>query len=1613
MLAKGAMDLENRKQKILTQLDDEIGQRLAGATAGSVQTFARQFYRSFPAEDLQEWLVADLFGVTYGNWDFLGQYDGGDAKVQVFNPDFEKHGWHLNHTVVIVLCRNMPFCVDSVRGELNRRNIAVHSLHSENLRVLRDGINFSRLLEADDAPENFSAESLLYFEVTRHSDQHDHEEITAALVDVLREVRLVIESFQVMCEQAIAVADCVANGPAAAADNRNEVEAFCRWLVDGHLTFLGYECFSVDYQSGEAKLTSHRDLALGLLAERKTRGAEALAQQLIGQVVAGDAQGGDRQLTFSKSSFRSRVHRTVYPDYIAIKEYDAQGNISRWHRFLGLFTSRVYTQSLDQIPAVASKIADVITRSGLDPNGHEGKELLRVLEVLPRDEVFQCPPDQLTATALSVVELKERRKVRLIMRRDSSGAFFSCLVFSPRDRFNTELRLKMSGILCSALGGLESEFTTFFSESVLARVHFVIRVDPARTIDFDVRFLEREIYQASLYWPDQLQTYLIDEHGEEEGARLAHDYGEGFSAGYRDHFEPRVAVNDLNRILQLASDDDVGMSFYRLMGESEKTLHFRLFHRSKTLSLSDVMPILEDLGMHVAREMPYEILGPAGQSYWVQDFSLVYALTSDINLDTVESKFKEAFAAVWYGRCESDSFNRLLVGAQLTWREISVLRAYAHYMKQIQFPFGSEFIADTLSRHLPLTLRLYELFRARFEPDSDLAEDDVSDAVLELLDKVADLSEDRVIRQYYLLIRATVRTNYFQTDSEGEARPYLSLKMLPEHIPDMPLPRPRFEIYVYSPRVEGVHLRGGPVARGGLRWSERHEDFRTEVLGLVKAQQVKNAVIVPVGAKGGFVCKRMPAAAGRDEMQAEGIACYRQFIAGLLDLTDNLIGGEVVAPQQMICHDGDDTYLVVAADKGTATFSDIANSISAEYGFWLGDAFASGGSVGYDHKKMGITAKGAWVSVQRHFRELGHDVQQRDFSVIGIGDMGGDVFGNGMLLSQHICLVAAFNHKHIFVDPQPEAAASYIERKRLFETPGTSWSDYDAALISNGGAVIERSAKSVAITPEMKSCFSISVDSMTPAELISALLRAPVDLIWNGGIGTYVKSSSETNAEVGDKANDGLRVDARDLHCRVIGEGGNLGLTQLARIEFSLQGGRVNTDFIDNAGGVDCSDHEVNIKILLNTMVAAGDLTTKQRDQLLLEMTDDVSDLVLKNNYAQVQAISLSEHQAMRRAGEFRRLISLMVEQGKLDRALEYLPEDDTLVERNNHGKGLTRPELSVLLSYSKADLKEELMDPLVGDDALLGTFIASAFPRQIINRYADEIESHQLRREIVATQVANDLVNHMGVHFVPRLSNSTGASPAMIARAYMTSRQVLNVADCWRAIESLDHRVESSIQLEMMQDVRRLVRRTSRWFIRNRRANLDPTTEVEKLNGPVSELSAALPVLLRGHLEKERIAHRQRLIQAEVTEELAETMAVLQQRYSLLGIVEAARGADTNELAFAELYFKLGESLEIDWFGSQVEEAKVENNWQAIARETYLDDLEWQQRLLAVGALQHMGEHHDSDSCIQLWLSYQERLVARWRLLIQEMHTLQAPEYAMFSVAIRELMDLAQSSVH
>ncbi len=1609
------------KQHLLKELDAYLGKHAEESDRESLKNLAHTFYGRFGVEDLRGSSVENLYGSLYWIYHAMQGWTGATPHVEFFNPGVQSHGWDCPNTVLLILCRGIPFVTASVRGELNRRNLPVHVVASSNLVVRRDGAGALRHVIGNsetcnaDGDEHCHSEAVIYFELARHSHPEELESLRGVILDILAEVERVVDDFSPMTGK---LGDVVAQLLAATCvpeATREEAAAFLRWLSERHMTLLGYEYLSVDRSAAHPLVSVDRGSRLGLLGQRETRGVADLEADL-GHLTPG--QLCDEPLSFSKSRQRSRVHRLTYPDYVGVRVYDADGEVVGLHRFIGLYTSSVYTMDPRFIPILRRKVQAVLEKSNSDWAEHQSRELARVLELYPRDELFQSSVEELFDTVNAINRIQERRQTRLFVRTDLHGKFVTCIVYVPRDRYTTELREKIEGILCAAFQAEESEFTTLFTESILVRVYFVLRVNPARPVEVDNRALEEQVVQAALAWEDRLRLRLLEEFGEELGHEYSALLGHGFPAGYRDDCDPRVAVADIRELLRLIRGEPLAMSLYRQPEDSVQTLRLRLYHKGDSLPLSDVLPILENLGLRVISERPYGVRSTAGETFWVQEFGMHYGLSQQIDLEEVKDEFEDAFARIWFGEAESDSFNRLLIGTRLNWREIALLRAYARYLRQLNFPYSVEYIAETMADHLHITAQIVELFLTRFSPvfDGDDAwreqhEEQVELEILASLEQVENLGQDRIIRQYVKVINATLRTNFFQQDERGNLKSYLSLKLCPAEIPEVPKPVPMFEIYVYSPRVEGVHLRGGKVARGGLRWSDRLEDFRTEVLGLVKAQQVKNAVIVPVGAKGGFVARQLSAGMSRDEAQAEAIECYKLFIRGLLDITDNRGEVAIIRPPYVVAKDEDDPYLVVAADKGTASFSDIANGISAEYDFWLGDAFASGGSAGYDHKKMGITARGAWVSVQRHFRELGVDVQNEDFTVVGIGDMGGDVFGNGMLMSQHIRLVAAFNHLHIFIDPEPDPAASYAERQRLFELPRSSWADYQRELISAGGGIFSRGAKSIAISPQMAARFGIGEAQLTPNELIHHLLQAQVDLLWNGGIGTYVKASAEAHVAVGDKTNDALRVDGRELRCRVVGEGGNLGLTQLGRVEYALHGGRLNTDFIDNAGGVDCSDHEVNIKILLNAVVARGDLTGKQRDQLLEEMTDSVAQLVLHNNYRQTQAVSLVESQAQARFGEYSRFIETLEQGGRLDRALEFLPANEELLERRGRGQSLTRPELSVLVSYTKGILKEMLMAADLGTDPILAALVATAFPPRLVEEYAEEVQAHGLYREILATQLANDLVNRMGINFVLRQSRATGAPVADVARAYITVMETYRLRELWDWIELLDHKVANAVQQDMMLNLQRLVRRTTRWLLRNRRHELRPSVLVAEFQPGLEQLAEALPRLLRGRAAGEYRQRRQRYIEAGVGEELAERVAATHQAYTALGIIQAAAQEEAPLEHVAKLYFSLGERLDLDWFSAQILAANVDNEWQAMARDTYLEDLEWQQRSLAVGALRYMCADGEVEACLRQWEARQEPLLQRWREMLAELHATDTPDFTMFAVANRELLDLAQSS--
>ncbi len=1566
---------------------------------------------------LDEWLgrqFTDLHGLLFGLYHAFRNDAGENATIHVFNPSLSEHGWQCGRTAIFVQQRDMPFLVDSVRIALNRLDIPVHIVKSAVLNVARNDEGISELLPgaAVVPKERFSKEALMYLEVSLQPSEQELAALKRCLTEVLADVAAVTDDHSLVLEHLDRARDNIEKHR----PQEKEALEFTSWLRHKHFAFLGFREYELTMHQGELALTELINARCGVFRHISTD--NVLVKQSAFSEGMRSFYHSDDTICFSKAATHSSVHRSSYPDYVVFKKYDENGEVCGEVRFLGLFTYEVFTLTPFDIPIFRKKVNAIVEKSGIDPRSHDGKTLRRTIENYPRAELMLTDVETLQNNIMSIVDINERHIVRLISREDPFGNFVTCNVFVPKDVYSTGIRQKIQDILSAALNSTDLDFNTFFSESNLVRAQFVFKVELDHQLDIDWNELELRISEETKNWNDNLRRALVDTLGESKGISYYNTYKNGFTQSYQEHFDARYAVQDIKLLEDLADEQVIAMNFYQPIGTEQNSMRFRVLHLHHALVLSDVIPILENLGLRVMGEHPYQIFKKDSSCIWVHDFHLSLGLPVKLDVHAVKNLFEQAFAAIWQKRSESDAFNKLVLGGRLHWREVCLLRAYAGYMKQIGFSADQAFIAETLVKHTDITRNLVAGFKTFFDPrmnrddkNSDRAER-LQAKIISALDEVENLNEDRVLRRYLDLISGTLRTNYFQHDVD-KAKDYISFKFSPRNIVDIPEPRPLYEIYVYSPRVEGVHLRGGKVARGGLRWSDRLQDYRTEVLGLVKAQQVKNAVIVPNGAKGGFVAKQPPAEGGREAFFDEGVACYKTFIRGLLDLTDNLVEGTSVPPENVVRRDQDDPYLVVAADKGTATFSDIANEISLSYGHWLGDAFASGGSQGYDHKGMGITAKGAWVSVQRHFREKDVDIQKEDFSVIGIGDMGGDVFGNGMLLSEHICLKAAFNHLHIFIDPQPSPAESYHERKRLFETAGSGWADYKKELISAGGGVFSRAAKFIQLTPEIKSAFDITEDKLTPNEFIHALLKAPVDLIWNGGIGTYVKGQQESHADAGDKANDSLRVNGSQLRCKVFGEGGNLGMTQLGRIEFCLNGGACNTDFIDNAAGVDCSDHEVNIKILLDERIAAQDLTEKQRNKILADMTEEVSELVLQNNYRQTLAISFAESQAGSRENEYRRFIGFLESQGRLDRALEYLPSDEQIIDRYAHGKGLTRPELSVLISYAKVMMKEELIDSDIADDDYIAQAVETAFPLSLAEKFQSQIYKHRLRKEIVGTQVANDLINNLGITVGHRLIETTGATPADIAKAYIVSRDVFEFEAFQQYIKSLDHKVPTSLQFELMGNMIRRVRRGTRWFLRNRRLSLQPKNDVEYFKMGLQVVYKTTANAVEGAAREQWLARSRLFQEIEVPDDWALKLAMPDNLFSGLGVVESARSVGADTELVTEVFFSLLDKLDLNWFATQLSEVNVESYWQALARESYLDDLEAQLRQLTIDLIHLMVDKdiQKVDETVCSWADKNESLIVRWKQMVTAVQGSQSTDYAMFAVALRELQDLVDST--
>ncbi|MCG9963539.1 MAG: NAD-glutamate dehydrogenase [Shewanella sp.] len=1585
-----------------------IHAKVPNSQAKQVEQFATCLYAHMSKDDLNARNDSDLYGAVLSLWNALNKTPKGETHLRVFNPSQSKHGWQSTHSIIEVIQPDMPFLVDSVGMALNRMGITAHVMLHTPLAIERSAQEVTKVTYLNQSPDSTEHVAVFLIEIDRQSSTADIKTLEREIQSVLADVAASVNDWGAMSAKLSETIKELPKRPFPGEKQElEEAISFLTYLNNHHFTLLGYRQYDLKRVEGDVELVPNIASSLGLMNKHhKTQPEQGLLLSSFSDSARKEALDHSL-LILTKSSAKSRVHRPAYVDYIGIKRFDKKGNVIGEDRFIGLYASTVYNRSPREIPLLNEKVQRVLDRSGLTPRSHDYKALLNILENLPRDELIQANVDDLAHTAHGVLEMQDRDKLKLFVRKDGFGRFLSCLVYVSKDRYNTKLRQDTQRILAQHFNSKEDvEFTTYFSESTLARTHYIVKVDN-NNMDVDVAAIENNLIEAARSWEDKLNTALNNALGEEAGTHLMKRYANAFEQSYKEDVLPSSAVVDMQQLEALDDEHKLGMLFYQPQEAAlnDNKVRLKLFHKDEPIHLSDVLPMLENFGLRVINERPYEVTTADGSTFWILDFLMTVKVVNTDNIADSQDRFQTALSQVWQKKLEDDGFNRIILASGLTGREVSVLRAYAKYMRQIDATFSQAYIEETFGRYPQIADLLVKMFIRKFNPKLKTRTlGKFMEQINLRLDEVSSLDDDRIIRRYLDLINATLRTNFYQLDAKGESKSYISFKFMPSLIPEMPRPLPKFEIFVYSPRVEGVHLRYGKVARGGLRWSDRREDFRTEVLGLVKAQQVKNTVIVPVGAKGGFVCKQLPTEGGREAFFTEGQECYRIFIRALLDITDNILNGEIVHPVDVVRHDEDDPYLVVAADKGTATFSDIANSISLEYHFWLGDAFASGGSNGYDHKKMGITAKGGWESVKRHFREVGIDCQTTDFTCLGIGDMAGDVFGNGMLLSKHTKLVAAFNHMHIFIDPNPDAAASYEERARLFALPRSSWEDYNSKLISKGGGVFLRSSKSIPLSAEMKQMLGTEKTSMTPTEMMKELLKMPVDLIWNGGIGTYVKSSRETNAEVGDRANDALRVNGRELRAKIVGEGGNLGCTQLGRIEYAANGGRINTDFVDNVGGVDCSDNEVNIKILLNAMVTEGELTLKQRNRLLEEMTEEVGEIVLQDCKDQTRTISVTQVRGAEQLKEQIRFIQYLEKEGKLDRALEFLPSEEELTERLANGRALTRPELSVLVAYAKMVLKEQLLTPEITEDTLLSQLLIAYFPKKLQELYSARMATHPLRGEIIATSLANELVNDMGLNFVQRMQDETGASVADAAICYTMAREVFGLAELTKSITDLNGIVPAVVQGEMLHQLRRNMRRACRWFLRhrNRSWSIEQTVAFFK---PVFE---QLKANVHSYLAEEEAAGIQAeinaLIKENVPQDVASTVANMSTLFSTLDIAQIAQAEEKTVALVAETYFKLGARVELHWFLEQISAQPVTNHWQALARAAFREELDWQQRALTSVVLRTCSATCNAQSVISLWIETNQALLERWFHMLADFKTSQNHEFAKFSVALREL---------
>ncbi len=1594
----------NLKQKNLSASEaQKNGHKAASST---LTTFIQAFYANVLATDIAIFSPSDRAAIASSVWELAAKRKTGQINLRLYNPSKAKDGWTVDHTALDIINDDMPFLVDSVVGALQRRGLTVHMVIHPVIQISRDAQGYLTDLSSNSAVFGATAESLMHVQFDHVLDSAVLQEIEADIRSVLGDVRAAVEDWAKMRACMKQNMEALAASRNDTAESADEARAFLNWLDDNNFTYLGYR--DIDLVLNGDKLSSIRvqhGSGLGILRDDSVRLFGGLRD--LDPKKTPTLQSYVRRnelLVITKTNPLSRVHRQVPMDAIFIRRFDDKGQIIGERLFVGLFTSKSYSQEPREVPFLRRKINYVLKKTNFRPGSHDSKSLGHILKNYPHDELFQISEEDLLSNTLGILQLQERARVALFVRRDPFERFVTCLIYVPRDRYDSALRLRIQNFFEASFVGKAEDWMVYIDDSMLARAFVTIQLTPASPHP-DMKKLETDLREMCRTWRDRLRDALAAKHGEANALSLLHRYGDAFPATYREAVEPYQAVQDIALIENGKVETNCGLMVDVSKSDSTGLFHLRLFQVERPITLSEALPLIENMGLKIEyMGGPYEVrLKNSLRSVFVHEFvgRSAHNLTTDFA--TVKPVFEQSFAKIWAGDAENDAFNALSLRVGLGWREIMVLRTFARYLRQLRIPYSHEAIAQTFINHPTLAQQLFAFFATRHNPalKGNRAEKckAIETAIAESLAQVTALEEDRIIRRYTNLVLSSLRTNYFQTDANGAPKPYLSIKFDSRMVEFMPLPKPLYEIFVYSPRVEAVHLRGGKVARGGIRWSDRREDFRNEILGLMKAQMVKNTVIVPMGSKGGFIVKRPPAEA--DKFHAEGVECYKTLIRGMLDITDNRVGTKIVPPVNVVRHDEDDPYLVVAADKGTAKFSDIANGISQDYKFWLDDAFASGGSVGYDHKGMGITARGAWEAVKRHFREVGKDIQTTDFTCIGVGDMSGDVFGNGMLLSEHIFLLGAFDHRHIFCDPNPSSSISFAERKRLFELPRSSWADYDAKKISKGGGVFARSEKLIKLSPEMKKAYGVTADSLPPAELIQAMLKSEVELMYFGGIGTYVKSSDESHEEVGDRGTEALRIDGSELRAKVIGEGANLGMTQRGRIEYALKGGRLNTDAIDNSAGVDTSDHEVNIKILLRKIVDRGTMTLDARNKLLRSMTDDVAHLVLRDNYYQTQALTLSEALAAEYMPQHVRAMHLLEKEGLLNRAIEFLPDSRQIAERQRAGRGLTRPELAVLLAYAKIWLYQKLLDSSLPDDAALHGELMEYFPETLQKKHANDIAKHQLRREIVATVLTNKVVNRAGTPFMLTMSDRTGQDVVAVTRAYIVARDILGLRSLFDSIEALDNKISAKIQTTMQLVIRRTLSDTIGWLLTEIELPANFGATIATYSKGVEQLKAWLQKN-PAHVVASSTQIETEWVSAGVPAELARQTALLPALLPAFDLTRLAGQSGGTVESVADIYFELANRLGFDWLLVNAQAtAAAQTPWQREAMASALAELASIQRKLVANIVgKGKGGKATPEAKLQQWLSGNQDKLGRYDVQLQEWRTAGVVDLAMLTLA-------------